>query len=39
MNETKRGGPRFQEPRQSAPAPMPKKKKKSGLLGDRKSVV
>ena len=33
MNETKRGGPRFQEPRQSAPAPMPKKKKKSGLLG------
>ena len=33
MNETKRGGPRFQEPRQSAPAPMTKKKKKSGLLG------
>ena len=33
MNETKRGGPRFQEPQQSAPAPMPKKKKKSGLLG------
>ena len=33
MNETKRDGPRFQEPRQSAPAPMPKKKKKSGLLG------
>ena len=31
MNETYRGGSRFQEPRQSAPAP--KKKKKSGLLG------
>ena len=37
MNETYRSGsrraPAFQEPRQSAPAPMPKKKKKSGLLG------
>lgn len=31
MNETYRSGSRFQEPRQSAPAP--KKKKKSGLLG------
>ena len=31
MNETYRSGSRFQEPRQSAPAP--KKKKRSGLLG------